>query len=273
MNASVFESAGGNGHSRTNTIWYYSTRPPTDPFPLPLPPVPSNISNATGSHAASDLPIDCGCPDSCTDAVLDAPAGGYTCGMRISWLIKYGGRSEREACEKVGRFEFPKICSGCTPSTCSKEAVFPPHKEILCPPCDLKICTNHVLNRCPLLDAPYLCTGGTSMGGCATLPWRLGSEGGMSCTSCCLLTVDCDKATSLIPDNTTQSSSHPSVPATKLISENTTQISSQSSVHKPLLSLFFLKFRSCVEWVRTQATKTLSTTQSSSQSSVRRHLE
>jgi len=202
VNASVFDSAGGNGHSRTNTIWYYSTRPSTEPFPLPMPPTPSTISNATENR--TEVHIDCGCPESCTDTVLDSPAGGYTCGMRIKWLIKYGGRTERDACEKVGRYEFPKICYGCDPTKCSKEAVIVPEKEV-CPPCDFKVCSDHLLNRCPILDAPYLCTEGTSRGGCSMIPWRLGLEGGMSCSSCCLLTVECDKALGFTSNNSTLS--------------------------------------------------------------------
>ena len=40
----VFESAGGNGHSLTNTIWYYSTRPKTDPLKLVAPaPTPAPV--------------------------------------------------------------------------------------------------------------------------------------------------------------------------------------------------------------------------------------
>jgi len=34
LSLDVFETAGGNGHSLTNTIWYYSTRPKTEPLEL-----------------------------------------------------------------------------------------------------------------------------------------------------------------------------------------------------------------------------------------------
>jgi hypothetical protein len=34
LSEDVFETAGGNGHSLTNTIWYYSTRPKTEPLEL-----------------------------------------------------------------------------------------------------------------------------------------------------------------------------------------------------------------------------------------------
>jgi hypothetical protein len=30
LNDSVFEAAGGNGHSRSNTLWYIATRPDPD---------------------------------------------------------------------------------------------------------------------------------------------------------------------------------------------------------------------------------------------------
>ena len=192
--------------------------------------------NVTGNHTKSDQTVDCGCSETCTNAVLDSPAGGYTCGMRINWLMTNGGKSEREACVKVGKFEFPSICYGCDPTKCPKEAVFLPEKEITCPPCDLKICTNHLLNRCPLLDAPYLCTEGTSMGGCSMIPWRLGLEGGMSCSSCCLLTVECDKVTGLGSNNSTQSSlksaEHKQDKVTDLGSNNSTQSSLKSTEHK-----------------------------------------
>jgi hypothetical protein len=29
LDPAVFESAGGNGHSLTNTLWYIATRPPS----------------------------------------------------------------------------------------------------------------------------------------------------------------------------------------------------------------------------------------------------
>jgi hypothetical protein len=194
LNSSVFESAGGNGHSRTNTIWYYSTRPVTISIPLPNYPNVSSLTNLNGTEQELDSTIDCGCPESCSDSVLELPAGGYTCGMRIKWLIKYGGKSQREACEKVARYEFPKICSGCNPTSCQKEVEPVQQQHITCPPCDIKTCTDHLLNRCPILDAPYLCVEGTSMGGCSAVPWKLGSDGGMTCNACCLLTSDCEKA-------------------------------------------------------------------------------
>ena len=45
------------------------------------------------------------------------------------------------------------------------------------------------------------------MGGCSMLPWRLGSEGGASCTSCCLLTAECDQVVGLHSENSTELSS------------------------------------------------------------------
>ena len=40
----AYLSAGGNGHSLTNTIWYYATRPYTEPIKLDNIPTPSPAS-------------------------------------------------------------------------------------------------------------------------------------------------------------------------------------------------------------------------------------
>ena len=43
LNDTVFEEAGGNGHSRTNSLWYIATRPDYTPLHeyVPLPPIPA----------------------------------------------------------------------------------------------------------------------------------------------------------------------------------------------------------------------------------------
>jgi len=139
----VFETAGGNGHSLTNTIWYYATRPKIEP--LQLAPVQNDM-------------LDCGCPDNCTATVLNSPAVGYTCGVRIQWLINNDGKSQREACYKVAVAEFADDCSGCDPHQCAAPLVSPTDESQPCPKCSADICEDSELNKCPVEDAPFLCT-------------------------------------------------------------------------------------------------------------------
>jgi endo-1,3(4)-beta-glucanase len=187
----TFDSAGGNGHSLTNSIWYYSTRPQVVPFKFPLvrTPSPTPINAKRAPHSVGKL--DCGCPTTCTEEVLDYTAEGFTCGDRINWLIKVERMSERDACAKVGGGEFIDICSGCDPNRCVPPRVSPVKISKVCPPCTLAECTDNGVNRCPVIDAPFLCTDGVNEGGCSVNEWVLNTSGGSNCNKCCELTFDC----------------------------------------------------------------------------------
>ena len=63
-------------------------------------------------------PVDCGVPETCTDDVLVADAGGFPCGDRISFLITSSGLDELAACSQIAT-EFPAECSGCNPISSS----------------------------------------------------------------------------------------------------------------------------------------------------------
>jgi len=169
----VFETAGGNGHSLTNTIWYYATRPKTEP--LELAPEKDQI-------------LDCGCPDTCTSTVLNSAAVGYTCGTRIKWLMNHEGKSQRAACYKVAKAEFADNCAGCDPDQCAAPIVSPADDNQVCPKCSENICNDEELNKCPVQDAPYLCIDGADAGGCSMVPWNLAPT---SCNACCKLTYAC----------------------------------------------------------------------------------
>lgn len=56
-----------------------------------------------------------------------------------------------------------------------------------CPACKPEICYGK-LNQCPIHSAPYLCTEGPSVGGCASRPWAISDVG---CSDCCELKLDC----------------------------------------------------------------------------------
>ena len=74
-----------------------------------------------------DLQSDIYCYEaSCTQAVWDANAGGYSCGARVTWLQNALGYSHGAACNLVYT-EFPTIC--CRPSYCSSQ----PASDALCP--------------------------------------------------------------------------------------------------------------------------------------------
>jgi len=189
---SAYTSAGGNGHSLTNTIWYYATRPKTEPIVLPntstLPPVPSHTKV---SNEQSTTTLDCGCPETCTKEVQDYPAGAYSCGARISWLMTAAGKSEVDACSLVAGVEFTDICAGCDPNRCTAPRVSPVEQSHTCPACSKKECEDESLNRCPVPDAPFLCTEGVNKGGCSMVPWNLNTVGGSNCNQCCQLTYKC----------------------------------------------------------------------------------
>ena len=188
--SSAFLSAGGNGHSLTNTIWYYATRPRIKPVDVPdiLPPSPTASTNLPSNKTTT---IDCGCPETCTKEVLNYSAGGYTCGVRIQWLIKNEGKSPHNACSKVAGVEFTDTCAGCDPNRCTAPKVSPKEENSSCPACTQEQCRDGILNKCPVLDAPYLCTDGANKGGCSMVPWTLNTSGGSNCNKCCQLTYEC----------------------------------------------------------------------------------
>lgn len=60
--------------------------------------------------------FDCGHPDSCTEAVLNRDADGFSCGDRIQWLMDELGHTEKEACTTISYRDFNGRCSLCFPS-------------------------------------------------------------------------------------------------------------------------------------------------------------
>jgi hypothetical protein len=113
---SAYTSAGGNGHSLTNSIWYYATRPEVEPIELP-----------TTAPTSNSEPSD----------------------------------------------------------------VSPEHDSSVCPACTKQECKNDSINKCPVLDAPFVCTSGQNFGGCSMTPWNIGTTGGSNCNTCCQLTYEC----------------------------------------------------------------------------------
>eukprot|EP00551_Chaetoceros_affinis_P012648 CAMPEP_0203685684 /NCGR_PEP_ID=MMETSP0090-20130426/48675_1 /ASSEMBLY_ACC=CAM_ASM_001088 /TAXON_ID=426623 /ORGANISM="Chaetoceros affinis, Strain CCMP159" /LENGTH=416 /DNA_ID=CAMNT_0050554887 /DNA_START=424 /DNA_END=1674 /DNA_ORIENTATION=+ len=193
---SAYTSAGGNGHSLTNSIWYYATRPKTEPIALPNIPTPPPVaspSKASHSHSNDEnaTSFDCGCPETCTAKVQGYAAGGFSCGARITWLMKTVKKSEVDACSLVAGVQFTDVCAGCDPNRCTAPRVTPVEESHICPACSKTECEDNTLNRCPLPDAPFLCTDGVNRGGCSMVPWILGTDGGSNCNKCCQLTYNC----------------------------------------------------------------------------------
>jgi len=128
---------------------------------------------------------------------------------------------ELEACANVGGEEYKDICGGCDPKRCVNVADVPtktnnPKKVEVdnggCAPCSSAVCESD-LNRCPPLNAPYLCYSGQnhgkkhqklfffnslgfffsclgslfSIGGCSPVPWDMDG----SCTKCCKVSEGC----------------------------------------------------------------------------------
>ncbi len=187
--SAVFKSAGGNGHSRTNTLWYIATRPDVDE-PLQLEHVEKHEKGEPTEPKAKQ--VTCECEKTCTTDELHADAGGYTCLERIGWLMSAFGKSEVAACRQVGGMEWTEECASCDPDRCAppkpKRPASTKDAEIskICPPCSPKVCLGES-NRCPRsLLAPFLCLSGSSVGGCSQTPWSPGF-----CDKCCLLTEKC----------------------------------------------------------------------------------
>ena len=78
--------------------------------PAPVTPFPSAAS------------VHCGC-DTCTDAIWNADAAGFTCGARILWVLGSNPEAypnEQAACARVAGLEFPTVCGpACDPARCS----------------------------------------------------------------------------------------------------------------------------------------------------------
>ena len=203
-----FENAGGNGQSRSNTIWYLSTRPNVE-NPIPMVRYDKRGKEEVRPKVLYEL-SDCYLPDTCTKDVLDREAGEFTCRVRISWLIRDQNLPQWEACWRVAGLEFPDICGPCDPGVnfISKEQqkqekeFFEEQKKqqsveivtvdgttssLECLPCTLEECDSD-FNRCPVYKRTFVCTEGTSKGGCSgeLQFWAQQNQ----CDSCCEMT-DC----------------------------------------------------------------------------------
>lgn len=173
MSPDHFDGPAGNGHSRSNTLWYVATRPDIEK-PLSL------ADDEDNSHPAQATSLDCGV-STCTDQVLDTIAGLYSCRQRINWLIQQRGFMPRDACAQVAGVEHKKDCGACDPSSSDSITTRPPST---CPPCTPEECSSD-LNRCPRYDRTFVCTNGANQGGCTGSMWDTSSE---LCTACCELT-------------------------------------------------------------------------------------
>jgi hypothetical protein len=194
-----FENAGGNGQSRTNTLWYIATRP------VVVGPIPILRYDKRGREEDQPKPQyqlkDCYIPDTCTDSVLDRFAGDFTCRERMTFLIDDKQMTEWEACWRVGGLEFPGICGECNPGVhfVSKEEEDEDKKKeeeeaksakianspLQCGPCTQEQCDSD-LNSCPVYDRTFVCTKGTSKFGCSGSPHFWAEE--EQCDSCCEMT-------------------------------------------------------------------------------------
>ena len=187
LSSDVFESAGGDGHSLSNSLWYFATRE-TVSKPLALTESESKVSKEeeeskhNRTHTSRIKVTHCGQPERCTEFVLDTIAGLYTCRQRMDWLMQEMSQSEEEACTQVAVTENPWECGACNPHPSKSDVkVEPP----LCPECTIAECQSE-LNRCPKYKSTFVCTDGDSKGGCASSPWLVPNP---QCHTCCDLTM------------------------------------------------------------------------------------
>jgi hypothetical protein len=182
----VYTSAGGNGQSQSNTLWYLATRP------VVADPPALNKYDIRGHDEQRPIPTyvltDCHVPKNCTKEVLDTPAGDYSCRERMQWLITAKGNTQWEACADVAGIDHPDVCGPCNPNTHHDDAPAsgtPGNEEAQqCPPCTQEECVSDY-NQCPSLKDTFVCTQGSGRGGCKEVPWDLT---GLNCRSCCELT-------------------------------------------------------------------------------------
>lgn len=191
----VFTSAGGSGHSLSNTLWYIASRPtPVVPYDLEEPS--SSIHSKAVPESELTTPIDCGCPSTCTKEILKANADGFTCKERIQWLMTNKGLNELGSCSQVATIDYQSTCGSCDPELCAGPATPTEDKgEITeeevtlgCPPCNADVCSSDT-NRCQISTAPYLCYEGAARGGCSAQPWTIYNGG--PCSACCELFKGC----------------------------------------------------------------------------------
>lgn len=184
----VFDSAGGSGHSLTNSLWYIASREnPTVPYDLEKPS--QSIHSKTVTKTVKATLVDCGCPDTCTAESLDTNADGFTCKERIQWLMLNRGLNELGACKQVAG-EYPSTCGSCDPVTCAEKPIESQSVNATsrCQPCKEEMCASE-LNRCQIDTAPYLCYEGNAKGGCSSVPWPTGE--GIICAACCEVFSGC----------------------------------------------------------------------------------
>jgi len=181
----AFLNAGGNGHSRSNTLWYIATRPEIE-NPIPMVRYDKRGKEEVRPKAEYELK-DCYQPDTCTEEVLDRYAGAFTCGDRMSWMIDFQGLPQWQACRRVAGLEFPNQCGGCNPSTVYSNELeqttaveYDPNE---CPPCTENEC-NSDLNRCPVYERTFVCTQGANKGGCSG-DSKLWTRDDHLCHACC----------------------------------------------------------------------------------------
>uniref|UniRef100_A0A7R9WNG1 glucan endo-1,3-beta-D-glucosidase n=1 Tax=Craspedostauros australis TaxID=1486917 RepID=A0A7R9WNG1_9STRA len=193
--AEAYESAGGNGHSKTNTLWYIATRPKVG---KPVKMTEYDIRGQGEKRPAPSFVLtDCYRPGTCTDEVLDKSAGKYTCRERMQFLIDDLHNSQWGACATVAGIEFPNECGHCDPSLedgktqhANKTDTGPDgepdfdNDSKMCPPCSKEQCSSD-LNRCPASEHVFVCTEGSNTGGCSGHPWPT-DQG--NCNACCEMT-------------------------------------------------------------------------------------
>lgn len=186
----VFESAGGSGHSLSNTLWYIASRAaPSVPYDLVDPS--TSIHSKSVPMPVKETLVNCGCPNTCAKEALEQDADGFSCKDRIQWLMTNKGLNELGACKQVAGNEYQSICGECNPEVCAVEPVVDesvPAATSGCPPCSSIVCASDI-NRCQIETTPYLCYEGAARGGCTAAPWIIDERS--PCTKCCELFRGC----------------------------------------------------------------------------------
>lgn len=191
----AFLSAGGNGHSLSNTIWFIATRP--DPSIVQSDTDNSEPTNdVTTSAEDSDDQNPCG---PCSKEVCAANLCPWGAPFRCVKGAAMGGCSaspwnlgattcktccDISSCEQYDQDDDDDDSveenTNVEDSSDKQSAVSlqDNSEDNICPPCSKESCA---ASQCGIA-APYRCESGPAVGGCGTAPWVLAAN---VCNSCC----------------------------------------------------------------------------------------
>ena len=121
---------GGSSSGGENTSGSTTTKTETTTSSTTITTDNNNNNNDFGNQNYSEKRLDCGCPETCTQTILNQKyLGADPCRKRITWMLnkyKQNGITEESACKSAVQqghcAKVPTIDTQCLPGYCGKEA-------------------------------------------------------------------------------------------------------------------------------------------------------